>query len=97
MRDRDFDYFRQRGLSMKEMQWKTVVHTVNLAGSDEFTVHVFRNGKLSVDAVFAAGDKKSNRRNALEHARQLAFELRCKHAMNHGIARERWREFTQQK
>lgn len=72
---------------------KTVVHTVNLSGSDEFTVHVFRDGKLSVDAVFNSGLKKNNRRNAIDHARQLAFELRCKHAMNHGIRRERWREF----
>ena len=72
---------------------KTVIHTVNLSGSDEFTVHVFRDGKMSPDAVFTSGDKKTNRQNAIEHARQLAFELRCKHAMNHGISRERWREF----
>lgn len=73
---------------------KTVVHTVNLTGSDEFSVHIFRDGKMSVDAVFASGDKKTNRRNAIEHARQLAFDLRCKHAMNHGIRRERWHDFT---
>ena len=72
---------------------KTVVHTVNLSGSDEFTVHVSRNGKLSLDAVFSSGTKEINRRHAIEHARQLAFELRCKHAMNHGIRRENWREF----
>jgi hypothetical protein len=72
---------------------KTVVHTVNLSGSDEFTVHVMRDGKLSVDAVFASETKEINRRHAIDHARQLAFELRCKHAMNHGIRRERWRDF----
>jgi hypothetical protein len=72
---------------------KTVVHTVNLSGSNEFTVHIFRDGRLSAEAVFASDTKQINRRRAIEHARQLCFELRCKHAMNHGIRRENWREF----
>ena len=72
---------------------KTVVHTVNLSGSDEFSVYVCRDGKLSLDAVFVSGTKEINRRHAIDHARQLAFDLRCRHAMNHGIRRERWREF----
>jgi hypothetical protein len=75
------------------LKMKTVVHTVNLSGSDEFTVHIHRDGKLSLDAVFISETKEINRRHAIEHARQLAFELRCKHAMNHGISRKRWREF----
>jgi hypothetical protein len=66
---------------------------VNLSGSNEFSVHICRDGKLSIDAVFTSDTKEINRRSAIEHARQLAFELRCKHAMNHGIRRERWREF----
>jgi hypothetical protein len=71
----------------------TVVHTVNLSGSNEFSVHIFCDGKLTADAVFGSETKEINRRHAIDHARQLAFELRCKHAMNHGIKRERWREF----
>ena len=72
---------------------KTVVHTVNLSGSDEFTVHVVREGEPSTVAVYCNDTKEINRRHALDHARQLAFELRCKAAMNHGISRKRWRDF----
>ena len=75
---------------------RTVVHTVNLAGSNEFSVHVLgRRDHPEIVAVFTSADKKTNRANAIAEARQLAFELRCKVAMNHGIRRERWREFLQ--
>jgi len=46
-----------------------------------------------VVAIFTKGDKRENRANALKAARQLAFELRCKVAMNHGISARRFDEF----
>jgi hypothetical protein len=69
---------------------KTTVHSVNLSGSGEFSVLVLGD-KPEVVAVFCQGDKTTNRANALKAAHQLAFELRCKVAMHHGVSRERWR------
>jgi len=73
---------------------KTTVHTVNHTGSEEFSVHVLgRRAQPEVVAIFTKGDKKENRANALKAARQLAFELRCAVAMNHGISGKRFDEF----
>jgi hypothetical protein len=73
---------------------KTTVHTVNHRGSDEFSIHVLgRRDQPEVVAIFTKGDKKTNRANALAAARQLAFELRCKVAMNHGISQPRFDQF----
>jgi methionyl-tRNA formyltransferase len=72
----------------------TTVHTVNHTGSDEFSIHVLgRREQPEVVAIFTKGDKRENRANALKAARQLAFELRCKVAMNHGISARRFDEF----
>ena len=72
----------------------TTVHTVNHTGSDEFSIHVLgRREQPEVVAIFTKGDKRQNRANALKAARQLAFELRCKVAMNHGISARRFDEF----
>lgn len=73
---------------------KTTVHTVNHRGSDEFSVHVLgRRDQPEVVAIFCKADKKTNRANALEAARQLAFELRCKVGMNHGISAQSFDRF----
>jgi hypothetical protein len=72
---------------------KTTVHSVNLSGSGEFSVHVLGDKPPEVIAVFCQGDKTTNRANALKAAHQLAFELRCKVAINHGISRERFNQF----
>jgi len=73
---------------------KTTVHTVNHRGSEEFSVHVVgRRKEPEVVAIFCKGDKQTNRANALDAARQLAFELRCKVAMNHGISAVRFDQF----
>ena len=72
----------------------TTVHTVNHTGSDEFSIHVLgRREQPEVVAIFTKGDKRQNRANALKAARQLAFELRCKVAMNHGISAKRFDQF----
>ena len=75
------------------MKHRHSIHTVNVRGTDEFSVHVVRDGKPSIDAVFCTADKATNRQNALEHARDLARNLGCKVGMHHGVVRERLAEF----
>ena len=72
---------------------RTTVHTVNHRGSDEFSIHILGDHQPKVVAIFTKSDKATNRRNAIEAARQMAFEMRCKHAMNHGISQQRFNDF----
>jgi hypothetical protein len=63
------------------------VHSANVRGSDEFSVHIVRDGQdPQVVAIYYKEDRAGNRERAVASAQRIAADLKCEYVKSHHLS-----------